>query len=222
MNVPGSSTVGRRASDSLLLTRAAGDDRPASSRYLALIVTDAACRVKFCFWGVDHAEGAQRFLSEDRTRLRAEIEAVVARAIADVGPSRAFDKRIVLLDERRAVHLSRLVSDGETLFALIIEPDRNRDSISRAINRFKLTRRQTEVLVLVLHGASAGEIADLLSISEYTAQGYIKTLLSKTDSRNRPAMVGKILDWHGTRSVAGRTREDAPDYQPRGSIRGSA
>ena len=51
------------------------------------------------------------------------------------------------------------------------------------------------MLELLLGGASAGDVARSLVISEYTAQGYVKTLLEKTDSRNRAAMVAKVLNW---------------------------
>jgi DNA-binding CsgD family transcriptional regulator len=57
------------------------------------------------------------------------------------------------------------------------------------------------VLFHVLEGANAGEAAEALDISEYTAQGYIKTLLMKTESRNRAAMVAKVLDWENPRPV---------------------
>jgi DNA-binding CsgD family transcriptional regulator len=54
-----------------------------------------------------------------------------------------------------------------------------------------------DVLALLLEGASAGETASALNIAETTAQGYVKRLLSKTNSRNRPAMVATVLDWGG-------------------------
>jgi len=85
---------------------------------------------------------------------------------------------------------------NEKLFGLIVEADRDFNSISRAAGRFGLTKRQAQVLALVLEGSSAAEIAQVLSISEYTAQGYLKSLLSKTGSRNRAAMVAKVLNWN--------------------------
>jgi DNA-binding CsgD family transcriptional regulator len=52
---------------------------------------------------------------------------------------------------------------------------------------------------LILEGASATETAETLKIAETTVQGYYKRLLSKTNSRNRPAMVANVLDWRGSR-----------------------
>jgi DNA-binding NarL/FixJ family response regulator len=55
-------------------------------------------------------------------------------------------------------------------------------------------------LALILEGDSAGDIARTLCISEHTVQGYVKVLLSKTKSRNRPAMVAKVLNWNQVRT----------------------
>ena len=101
-----------------------------------------------------------------------------------------------LLADNRSIQVSPLDGTGHQLYAVVIESDRkNNDRIQRAATRFNLTRRQIEVLLQVLDGASAGEVAGALQISEYTAQGYIKALLLKTESRNRAAMVAKVLDW---------------------------
>ena len=43
-----------------------------------------------------------------------------------------------------------------------------------------------------------------LFMTEYTAQGYIKALLTKTGSRNRTAMVAKILEWPSVRPTQQR------------------
>jgi DNA-binding CsgD family transcriptional regulator len=81
------------------------------------------------------------------------------------------------------------------LFGITVETDHKYHSIIRATTRFALTNRQSEVLSLILDGANASEIARLLSITENTAQGYMKSLLDKTNCRNRAAMIAKILDW---------------------------
>jgi len=100
------------------------------------------------------------------------------------------------------VHLSLLLdltgALPEKMYAVHFVADRNRDCLARAISRYHLTNRQTDVLLHVIDGASAGDVARALGISEYTAQGYIKTLLTKTGSRNRMAMVAKILEWPTT------------------------
>jgi DNA-binding CsgD family transcriptional regulator len=172
-----------------------GAERRRHSTYLALVVVDSSAAVRFSFWDGERGEEAGRILCEDRSHLRPEIERLVSTFVAENGPDYAVGTRVVRLNDERALRLSPLVGHDETLFALIVETHRHYDSIARAAGRFQLTRRQTEVLALVLEGATAGEIALRLSISEYTAQGYIKSLLGKTASRNRSAMVAKVLEW---------------------------
>jgi FixJ family two-component response regulator len=52
-----------------------------------------------------------------------------------------------------------------------------------------------QILILVLEGANASEVAAALVISEHTVHGYFKRLLKKTRSRNRAAMVANVLEW---------------------------
>lgn len=177
--------------------RAAVPERRTESRapYLAIIVTDGACNVKLCSFDQSAGNEIHNLLCAGGKRLRPELETVVSKLIEECPDGSAAHSRVVLFDEERTLRLSPLASPDGIQFALIVERDHTYDRIGRAVTRFKLTRRQTEVLALVLEGASAGEIAHQLTISEYTAQGYIKSLLSKTDSRNRAAMVARVLEW---------------------------
>lgn len=76
-----------------------------------------------------------------------------------------------------------------------IQPLRHRNILAQAADRFALTRRELEVLTLILNGSSTSEIAGRLHIAETTVQGYFKQLLSKTSSHNRATMVARVLDW---------------------------
>jgi DNA-binding CsgD family transcriptional regulator len=182
----------------------------AESSYLAIIITDSACNVKLFSSDGSAGDEAQNFVSAGGTRLRPEIEAIVSKLIEDRPAGSLTQSRVVLLDEERSLRFSPLSSPEGTLFAIIVERDHTYDRVGRAVTRFKLTRRQTEVLALVLDGASAGEIAKQLCISEYTAQGYIKSLLSKTASRNRAAMVARVLEWDLANES--RIRPTVPTY----------
>jgi DNA-binding CsgD family transcriptional regulator len=162
--------------------------------YLAVIVVDAACNVELSS-RAECATGEDQFLSRSGTRLHPDLEAVVSKLVGQGLGSLASPSSVAALDAERRVRVSPLSCSDGIRFAVIVERARTRDPIGRAVQRFKLTRRQTEVLALLLDGASAGEIADQLTISEYTAQGYIKSLLAKTASRNRAAMVARVLEW---------------------------
>jgi DNA-binding NarL/FixJ family response regulator len=93
------------------------------------------------------------------------------------------------------------------LFAVQLEFFRGGDSLSRAARKYQLTPREIDVLAMILEGASATEIAQTLKIAETTVQGYYKRLLSKTQARNRPAMVANVLGWDGMRHQ--RARDEA-------------
>ena len=105
---------------------------------------------------------------------------------------------MAFLDSRHYVRIAQLDGRRGQLFAVSVEYFRGDDSLTRAARKYHLTPRETDVLALILEGASAGETARALAIAENTVRGYCKRLLSKTQSRNRSAMVANVLDWQGT------------------------
>jgi len=173
--------------------------QPRQVSYLAAVV-DAGLRVKYSAAGDPKGDEARRMVCDGQSKLRPEIEALVSQLMAETRNAGSQGRRAGLLDEEHTLHLMPLVGPEETLFALMMEINGNRDTIRRAAGRYRLTRRQCDVLRLILEGASASEIAERLCLSEYTVQGYVKSLLTKTGSRNRPAMVANVLDW--TRDAA--------------------
>ena len=52
----------------------------------------------------------------------------------------------------------------------------------------------------MLEGLSSALIAERLHISQATAQGHLKRLLLKTESKNRAQMIARVLGWHGVES----------------------
>jgi DNA-binding NarL/FixJ family response regulator len=176
-----------------------------------VVVIDAGYRVKYCSTGRYNIGELNRLLIDGGERLRPDIEAMAAKLIAAAGSDLTEESLLALLDADRVVRLSRLSGPEGTLYALIFGTNHNRDSLLRAATRYTLTRRQSEVLALILEGDSVGEIAEALCISENTVQGYVKSLLSKTKSRNRPAMVAKVLDWNQVRATRSELPLEAPD-----------
>ena len=57
-----------------------------------------------------------------------------------------------------------------------------------------LTEREVEVLRLVATGATNGEIADALYLSERTVKGHISAIFLKLDVRDRPAAIIRAYD----------------------------
>src|SRR5579863_7247346 len=145
----------------------------------SFVVVDSRCRIKYASAG-SHGDGDLNRLLINRVKLQPEVETFV-RGLATPGRDEAPSPvRFRFLDDERILRVVRVVGDEGAVFILNIEEDRNRNSLIRAARRHELTRRETEVLALILDGSSAGEIADLLAISEHTVQGYFKRLLFKT------------------------------------------
>jgi DNA-binding CsgD family transcriptional regulator len=171
-----------------------------AATYTALILIDGTGAVKSTFGEMRDGADALRFLCADASRLLPEIESAVLALLSDSAHRERSDVMLAVLEDGSVMRVSPLLGNGEDgngddTYALVIEADRNKDYVTRAVSRYGLTKRQTDVLLHVLEGANAGDVAAALHISEYTAQGYIKALLTKTASRNRTAMVAKILEW---------------------------
>jgi DNA-binding CsgD family transcriptional regulator len=173
-------------------------------RVMKLIVVDGEGHVFFD--SIDsHEHDLRMLLSDDRSKLRSNVADVTRSLIDHCLHSGERHSRIAFLDAQRSVRVTRLNGTGDCpLFALQLEFFRGGDSLSRAARKFMLTRREIDVLAMVLEGANATEIAQALKIAETTVQGYYKRLLSKTQSRNRPAMVANVLGWDGTRHQRAR------------------
>ena len=61
--------------------------------------------------------------------------------------------------------------------------------------RYHISPRELEVLALLLDGAKLEEIAEALSITTSTVQDHIKSMVDKTESRNRTELIARVLGW---------------------------
>ncbi len=195
-----------------------GIDRRRSPRdgMQLVVVIDAACRVKYYSSGKHDRDELERLLIDGGARLRPEIEALVTNLIGGPGSDMSDEPSVALLDSERVLRLTRLGGPDGRMYALIFGTNQNRDSLVRAAARYALTRRQCDVLALILEGDSVCEIARALCITENTVQGYVKSLLSKTRSRNRPAMVARVLEWNHARNTPPERSLDVPADRSRG------
>lgn len=67
----------------------------------------------------------------------------------------------------------------------LVGTDRPRIAIGRAALGFGLTLRESEILPLLLEGASNEEIGESLHISPHTVKNHISVIFRKTGARNR-------------------------------------
>lgn len=84
------------------------------------------------------------------------------------------------------------------IFCMMIlrQPSRQKLTEEEKLTRFSevyhLTRREEEIVTLLLQGATNGEIAEALTISEGTTRFHVSNVLKKTDCKTRNDVVHKL------------------------------
>jgi DNA-binding CsgD family transcriptional regulator len=159
-------------------------------------------------------EAASRWLAEveeaDWSRKLAlpyAVSAVVARLQAI---ERGNDAPSALLPKVRlrtasghwlVLHASRLSSKSmQAQIAVIFEVARPVEIAPLIGQAYNLSKRESEIMQLVVRGLSTGEIAAAFSISSNTVQDHLKAIFEKVGVRSRRELVGQLF---------------AQQYQPR-------
>ena len=78
---------------------------------------------------------------------------------------------------------------------LILERVQRSDAVAQNLERFSLSPRECDVVMLVLYGHSNRRIADQLFLAEYTVEDHLKRVFTKLGVRSRTALAAKILGW---------------------------
>jgi DNA-binding NarL/FixJ family response regulator len=160
-----------------------------------LLILDEKLRIVFADWAAmftifrlqeDHVEPVER--------LPYPLEDAVRDAIASWSGDASAESVVEPLPDV-VLRVSRLSGLSQNFIAVVCENRARRGDLDRIAHKFSLTRREQEVLGLVLHGWRAVEIADELMIAETTVQDYFKQLLRKTKSKNRSEMIARVLGW---------------------------
>ncbi len=79
-----------------------------------------------------------------------------------------------------------------------VERYHEKNSLTRMVARFHISPRETQVLALLLDGNRLDQIAKRLYITSSTVQDHIKSMLDKTESRNRSELIARVLGWEFT------------------------
>jgi len=69
------------------------------------------------------------------------------------------------------------------------------NSLTGVASRFHISPREVQVLALLLDGNQLDQIAKQLYITSSTVQDHIKSMLEKTESRNRSELIARVLGW---------------------------
>jgi DNA-binding NarL/FixJ family response regulator len=91
------------------------------------------------------------------------------------------------------VHATHLHGSVEDDIAVIIEPAHPSRNAPLVLSSLGLTRRESEVALLVLRGASTKAIGAELHLSTYTVKDHLKSIFDKTGVRSRRDLVAQVL-----------------------------
>jgi DNA-binding CsgD family transcriptional regulator len=72
------------------------------------------------------------------------------------------------------------------------------NSLTGVATRYHISPREVQVLALLLDGNQLDQIAKQLFITSSTVQDHIKSMLDKTESRNRSELIARVLGWEFT------------------------
>jgi DNA-binding CsgD family transcriptional regulator len=91
---------------------------------------------------------------------------------------------------------------------VFIEPSAPLEVASLILQAHGLTRREGELVRLVLHGLDTGQIAELLGISGYTVQDHLKSIFDKVGVSSRKELVARIFFAHCLPRMGSRVGPD--------------
>jgi len=137
------------------------------------------------------------FPKEKITRLPHLFEEAVRRIVERWEASGSVIEQLAAPTKNFILRVSKLSGAAGSFIAVFLEERSRREDLAGATRRYNLTRRELQVLTLILGGLNAAEIAENLHIAETTVSDYFKHLLKKTNARNRADMLAKVLGWDG-------------------------
>jgi DNA-binding CsgD family transcriptional regulator len=97
-------------------------------------------------------------------------------------------------DDNSVVRIIPLAGKNTGCVALFIETLDRRGSLSGATKNFGLTKREAQVLPLILRGTTNSRIADILCVSESTIGDHVKNIMRKMETSNRIGILHKAFN----------------------------
>jgi DNA-binding CsgD family transcriptional regulator len=126
-------------------------------------------------------------------RLPESLRRVVETAVIKARTDSAVEPSVVLTGGL-VLRIVPLAGNGGAYASVLVEPQARREHLQRAVGRYGLTRRESEVLGCIMDGSNPADIADSLAISPATLKDHLKSLLKKVDARSRSEMLVKIFN----------------------------
>ena len=105
-------------------------------------------------------------------------------------------------DDKSILRIVPLAGKNAGCVALFIET-LDRRGVSGATKNFGLTKREAEVLPLILRGATNSGIADALCLAESTIGDHVKNIMRKMKTSKRIGILHKAFNLEEDMSVSG-------------------
>ena len=128
-------------------------------------------------------------LDSDKGLLVPAVDRIVRRVTADASANEV----LALVPPSLILRIVELNGPAGLHWGVFAERYQSRDNMREAARRYGISRREGEVLNLLVQGATTAEIAAKLHIAETTVQDHIKNIAAKTNSRSRTEIVAKVL-----------------------------
>jgi DNA-binding CsgD family transcriptional regulator len=161
--------------------------------YLNLVVLDRHLTV------IGAEQGALKVFA-DRLRIEGSRLEALRKAFERLAVRPPHDRRTVMRLGSSLLHLVWLGGPDGPYYAIFVERQIETEELEKAAKRYGLTRRETEVLSLMISGKNGNEIAKALCICLTTVNDHFKSLRRKTGSHTRSTMLIKILGKEPSRS----------------------
>jgi len=153
-----------------------------------LYILDCAFRVVMS-WASGQPGDALGLFDPAEGVLTPAVDRVVRQVTATLKGSEA----LVLVPPSMILRIVELTGPAGLHYGVFAEAYKSRDSMREAAKRYGISRREGEVLHLLVQGAATSEIAARLHIAETTVQDHIKSIAAKTGARSRTEIVAKVL-----------------------------
>jgi DNA-binding CsgD family transcriptional regulator len=90
------------------------------------------------------------------------------------------------------VWLERGDLDGQPIYLVLLGPDRTGGGLQERLRQFDLSRRESEVALLVAGGSSTPEISTALCRSINTIETHLKSIFRKMGVNSRAGMAHRL------------------------------
>jgi DNA-binding CsgD family transcriptional regulator len=155
------------------------------SPWLNLVVLDRRLTV------IAAEQGALRVFADELRMEGSRLDAL-RKAFEQLAVRPPHDRRAVMRVGSALLHLVWLGGPDGPYYAIFVERQIETEKLEKTAKRYGLTKREAEVLSLIIGGKSGHEIAETLCICRATVNEHFKSLRRKTDTHSRSAMLIKI------------------------------